>query len=208
MCTKKKKLDKDKQERIDRLKTLLDSHNDHIKKLEMVMRLLDNMSVTVDQVNNLKDDVDYYIASATEPDYQENLYIYDEINFEELNHNALEVSVVSFGDLQFAVADEYRVVQQVGTAGSGLDQDNDGVSGINTGSTPSVSSSSPVPSLSAVGTGSSSNSHHSMNDDIGIHATILNEKKRHRSSESEVGFFVNARVVISKKCESDVCSSA
>jgi CCR4-NOT transcriptional regulation complex NOT5 subunit len=52
VCTKKKKqVDKDKQERMDRLKTLLDSHNDHIKKLEMVMRLLDNESITVEQVS-------------------------------------------------------------------------------------------------------------------------------------------------------------
>ncbi len=42
-------------------------------------------------MNKLRDDVDYYIESSTDPDYQENLYIYDDINFDELNHNALEV---------------------------------------------------------------------------------------------------------------------
>ena len=42
-------------------------------------------------MNKLRDDVDYYIESAVDPDYQENLYIYDDINFDELNHNTLEV---------------------------------------------------------------------------------------------------------------------
>ncbi|CAG0920685.1 unnamed protein product [Notodromas monacha] len=166
MFTKKKKLDKDKQERIDHLKALLDRHHLHIKKLEMVMRLLDNMSIDVDRVNSIKDDVDYYIESAwQEPEFDGNPYIYDEINFDVLNQNP---------------------VREVGMNAAGLDPDIDVISGINTGSTPSVvSSSSPVPSLSAVGTASSSNSHHSMNEDIGSHSSVMNDKTRHRSSESE-----------------------
>lgn len=97
---KKKKLDKDKQERVDECKTRLDRHRFHIKKLETLLRMLDNMSVEVSQVSalfhvmrniykfinncklqikNIKEDVEFYIESSQEPDFEENEYIYDEI---------------------------------------------------------------------------------------------------------------------------------
>lgn len=47
---KKKKLDKDKQDRVDELKTKLEKHRYHIIKLETLLRMLDNMSVEVGQV--------------------------------------------------------------------------------------------------------------------------------------------------------------
>lgn len=48
---KKKKLEKDKQERMDELKVKLERHRYHIKKLETLLRMLDNMSVEVSQVS-------------------------------------------------------------------------------------------------------------------------------------------------------------
>lgn len=50
LANKKKKLDKDKQERVDECKTRLDKHRFHIRKLETLLRMLDNMSVEVSQV--------------------------------------------------------------------------------------------------------------------------------------------------------------
>lgn len=50
ISNKKKKLDKDKQERLDELKSRLEKHRFHIKKLETLLRMLDNMSVEVQQV--------------------------------------------------------------------------------------------------------------------------------------------------------------
>lgn len=50
LANKKKKLDKDKQERVDEYKNRLDKHRFHIKKLETLLRMLDNMSVEVSQV--------------------------------------------------------------------------------------------------------------------------------------------------------------
>ena len=47
---KKKKLDKDRQERVDLTKNRLERHRFHIKKLETILRMLDNMSVEVLQV--------------------------------------------------------------------------------------------------------------------------------------------------------------
>lgn len=88
---KKKRLDKDKQDRMDELKGKVERHRYHIRKLETLLRMLDNMSVEVDQVlklnsihlcskiRRIKDDVEYYIESSQEPDFEENEYIYDDI---------------------------------------------------------------------------------------------------------------------------------
>jgi len=48
---KKKRLDKDKQEKLDELKARVERHRFHIRKLETVLRMLDNMSVEVKKVS-------------------------------------------------------------------------------------------------------------------------------------------------------------
>lgn len=50
LAGKKKRLDRDKQERMDELRGKLDRHKFHITKLETILRLLDNDGVEVDQV--------------------------------------------------------------------------------------------------------------------------------------------------------------
>ncbi|XP_063536738.1 CCR4-NOT transcription complex subunit 3 isoform X4 [Cydia strobilella] len=77
---KKKRLDKEKQDRMEELKQKLEKHRFHIKKLETLLRMLDNMSVEVEQIKRIKDDVEYYIDSYLEPGFEENEYIYDDIN--------------------------------------------------------------------------------------------------------------------------------
>ncbi|KAG8330775.1 hypothetical protein J6590_055760 [Homalodisca vitripennis] len=64
---------------MDELKLKLDRHRHHIRKLETLLRMLDNMSVEVIQIRRIKDDVEYYIESSQEPDFEENEYIYDDI---------------------------------------------------------------------------------------------------------------------------------
>ncbi|XP_018573948.1 CCR4-NOT transcription complex subunit 3 [Anoplophora glabripennis] len=79
LSNKKKKLDKDKQERMDELKSRLERHRFHIRKLETLLRMLDNMSVEVQQIRRIKDNVEYYIESSQEPDFEDNEFIYDDI---------------------------------------------------------------------------------------------------------------------------------
>ncbi|XP_018325430.1 CCR4-NOT transcription complex subunit 3 isoform X2 [Agrilus planipennis] len=79
LANKKKKLDKDKQERMDELKAKLEKHRFHIRKLETLLRMLDNMSVEVSQIKQIKDDVEYYVDSSQDPDFEENVYLYDDI---------------------------------------------------------------------------------------------------------------------------------
>lgn len=77
---KKKKLDKEKQEKMDDLKSKLEKHKFHITKLETLLRMLDNDSVNIGQIKKIHDDVEYYIESSQEPDYEENEYMYDDID--------------------------------------------------------------------------------------------------------------------------------
>jgi CCR4-NOT transcription complex subunit 3 len=77
---KKKKLDKEKQEKMDDLKSKLERHKFHITKLETLLRMLDNDSVNIGQIKKIRDDVEYYIDSSQEPDFEENEYIYDDID--------------------------------------------------------------------------------------------------------------------------------
>lgn len=80
LVSKKKRLDKEKQDRMEDLKSKLEKHRFHIKKLETLLRMLDNMSVEVEQIRNIKEDVEYYIESCLEPGFEDNEYIYDDIN--------------------------------------------------------------------------------------------------------------------------------
>ncbi|XP_050301258.1 CCR4-NOT transcription complex subunit 3 isoform X2 [Anthonomus grandis grandis] len=75
----KKKLDKDKQERMEELKSRLERHRFHIQKLEALLRMLDNESVEVKQIKPIKDNVDYYIEAWKDPDFEDNEFIYDDI---------------------------------------------------------------------------------------------------------------------------------
>lgn len=79
LAGKKKRLDKDKQDRVEELKSKVDKHRYHIRKLETLLRMLDNMSVEVSQIRRIKEDIEYYIESSQEPDFEENEYIYDDI---------------------------------------------------------------------------------------------------------------------------------
>ncbi|GLH00369.1 Putative ccr4-not transcriptional regulation complex not5 subunit [Gryllus bimaculatus] len=79
LAGKKKRLDKDKQDRVEELKSKVEKHRYHIRKLETLLRMLDNMSVEVSQIRRIKDDIEYYIESSQDPDFEENEYIYDDI---------------------------------------------------------------------------------------------------------------------------------
>lgn len=80
LAGKKKKLDKEKQDKMDDLKSKLERHKFHITKLETLLRMVDNDSVNIGQIKKIHDDVEYYIDSSQEPDFEENEYIYDDID--------------------------------------------------------------------------------------------------------------------------------
>ena len=58
----------------------VDKHQDHIKKLETLLRMLDNDQVSVQQIKDIQEEIDNYIENCQEPDFIENEYIYDDID--------------------------------------------------------------------------------------------------------------------------------
>jgi CCR4-NOT transcription complex subunit 3 len=85
---KKKRLDKDKQDKMDELKSRLERHKFHISKLETLLRLVDNDGVEVEEVKKIRDDVEYYIDASHEPGFEENEFLYDDI----INLDEVEIS--------------------------------------------------------------------------------------------------------------------
>lgn len=61
----KKKKSGQANSRLEDLEHLNERRKWHISRLELVLRLLDNGSLPADKVNNLKDDVTYFVESNT-----------------------------------------------------------------------------------------------------------------------------------------------
>ncbi|KAL0949175.1 hypothetical protein HGRIS_009253 [Hohenbuehelia grisea] len=69
--------------RLEELEQLNERRKWHIGRLEIVLRLLNNGSLSPDKVFGLKDDVSYFVESNTEEDFDEDEGIYDELNLDE-----------------------------------------------------------------------------------------------------------------------------
>ncbi|XP_030644861.1 CCR4-NOT transcription complex subunit 3b isoform X2 [Chanos chanos] len=90
--TRKKKGDKEKQDRIEELKGFIEKHRYHIRMLETILRMLDNDSVQVDAVRKIKDDLEYYLDSSQDPDFEENEFLYDDLDLEDIPQSLVATS--------------------------------------------------------------------------------------------------------------------
>uniref|UniRef100_UPI003AAD0520 CCR4-NOT transcription complex subunit 3 n=1 Tax=Centroberyx gerrardi TaxID=166262 RepID=UPI003AAD0520 len=90
--TRKKKGDKEKQDRIEELKRFIEKHRYHIRMLETILRMLDNDSVQVDSIRKIKDDVEYYLDSSQDPDFEENEFLYDDLDLEDIPQTLVATS--------------------------------------------------------------------------------------------------------------------
>ncbi|KAH9510479.1 CCR4-NOT transcription complex, subunit 3 [Dermatophagoides farinae] len=78
------KKDREKQERYDYVKNRVEKHRYHIKQLETLMRMLDNELAEVEQIKKIKDDIEYYIESSQDKEFQDNEYIYNDFDLEDM----------------------------------------------------------------------------------------------------------------------------
>ncbi|KAF9468828.1 Not1 N-terminal domain, CCR4-Not complex component-domain-containing protein [Collybia nuda] len=69
--------------RAEELETLNERRKWHISRLEIVLRLLNNGSMSPEKVFGLKEDVQYFVESNTEEDFDEDEGIYDDLNLDE-----------------------------------------------------------------------------------------------------------------------------
>ncbi|XP_043390576.1 CCR4-NOT transcription complex subunit 3 isoform X17 [Chelonia mydas] len=96
--TRKKKGDKD--DRIEGLKRHIEKHRYHIRMLETILRMLDNDSIQVDSIRKIKDDVEYYVDSSQDPDFEENEFLYDDLDLEDIPQALVATSPPSHSHLE------------------------------------------------------------------------------------------------------------
>lgn len=88
-----------KQDRIEGLKRHIEKHRYHVRMLETILRMLDNDSILVDAIRKIKDDVEYYVDSSQDPDFEENEFLYDDLDLEDIREaqGACQCRVVGAG---------------------------------------------------------------------------------------------------------------
>ncbi|KAM6495663.1 Not1 N-terminal domain, CCR4-Not complex component domain containing protein [Amanita muscaria] len=69
--------------RLEELESLNERRKWHVSRLEILLRLLNNGSLSTDKVLALKEDVQYFVESNTDEDFDEDEGIYDELKLDE-----------------------------------------------------------------------------------------------------------------------------
>ncbi|KIY63476.1 hypothetical protein CYLTODRAFT_403191 [Cylindrobasidium torrendii FP15055 ss-10] len=69
--------------RVDELEHMNERRKWHVSRIELVLRLLQNGTLTTERCMTLHDDVSYFVESNQEEDFDEDEGIYDELNLDE-----------------------------------------------------------------------------------------------------------------------------
>lgn len=99
-ASRRRKVGREKQDRIEILRNILSKHRFHIKRLEMLMRMLDNQTILPDKINVIRDDIEYYLESCLEPDFEDNDFIYEDMGLDEALANNIVAAPSSPGERQ------------------------------------------------------------------------------------------------------------
>eukprot|EP00178_Gracilaria_changii_P020013 TRINITY_DN580_c0_g1_i1.p1 TRINITY_DN580_c0_g1~~TRINITY_DN580_c0_g1_i1.p1 ORF type:complete len:581 (-),score=96.55 TRINITY_DN580_c0_g1_i1:4489-6231(-) len=78
----KRKKRSEENPRVSQLKEVITRHKYHVTMLERVLRAVYNDAVTPAEASDLKDSVDYYIESNQDPDFYEDVEMYDALNLD------------------------------------------------------------------------------------------------------------------------------
>ncbi|TPX61826.1 hypothetical protein PhCBS80983_g00794 [Powellomyces hirtus] len=79
-----------KAERLAAIDHQLERHKWHMVQLEIIQRMVANEELKVEQVKEIKEDVDYYVKSNQDPDFDENEYLYEDLDLENLEAYGLK----------------------------------------------------------------------------------------------------------------------
>ena len=80
---KKGKKDIGKSDRLSEITRLTERHKWHQGKLELLLRALENGNVETEQVNDLKESIQYYVDENQTVEFMEDDTIYDDLNLEQ-----------------------------------------------------------------------------------------------------------------------------
>ncbi|KAJ2868569.1 general negative regulator of transcription subunit 5 [Coemansia erecta] len=75
----KKRRDQNKVDKLNRLQERVERHKFHIGRLERIQRLLENESLSAEQVQRIQEDVNYYVDQNDDEEFMEDEFIYDDL---------------------------------------------------------------------------------------------------------------------------------
>ncbi|KAF1951598.1 hypothetical protein CC80DRAFT_204852 [Byssothecium circinans] len=79
---RKGKKDAGKADRISELEQVVERHKEHIDKIELLQRALQNSNVETEQVKEIEEGIRYYVENNGDPDFMEDDTLYDDLNLE------------------------------------------------------------------------------------------------------------------------------
>eukprot|EP00921_Rhytidocystis_pertsovi_P007933 GHVQ01013119.1.p1 GENE.GHVQ01013119.1~~GHVQ01013119.1.p1 ORF type:complete len:336 (+),score=56.37 GHVQ01013119.1:250-1257(+) len=83
VLSRKKTLNRRDQERTFALRTFVERHNWHLSKLEQILRRLENDTIDISLLDEIKDCVEYYSEQHDQADYFHDEDMYTDLNLEE-----------------------------------------------------------------------------------------------------------------------------
>jgi len=86
---KSRKGDSSKTERLEEIEKRVERHKYHIQQLEIILRLIENGNLSVEKVNDIREDIKYYVENHAEDDFMEDDGIYDELNLTKAEYYGL-----------------------------------------------------------------------------------------------------------------------
>jgi len=80
---KKGRKDTSKAERVAEIEKSVERHKWHQAKLELILRLIENGGMDIEQINDIREDIKFYVESNQDTDFAEDEDIYEGLNLEE-----------------------------------------------------------------------------------------------------------------------------
>ena len=75
-----KRKSKSDQSRLKEIENHLERHKFHMAQLEIMLRMLENDQLSVEDIETVKGDIEYYTESNQEPDFEEDTELYEHLN--------------------------------------------------------------------------------------------------------------------------------
>ncbi|KAJ2445759.1 general negative regulator of transcription subunit 5 [Coemansia sp. RSA 2424] len=133
----KKRRDPNKVEKLTQLQERVERHKYHIRCLERIQRLLENESLSTEQVQGIQEDVNYYVEENENEEFIEDEFIYDELPLDD-------------DDMLYAVAGDDDLHNDSSSSSSESESDNDSDNGDDdTGREPQGTPLEPEPSAAS-----------------------------------------------------------
>ncbi|KAI5963648.1 NOT5 [Candida pseudojiufengensis] len=133
------------QQSIDDIKYKIDRNNTHIEKLEVVLENLENDLLDPAKIDDVKDDLDYYVEMNQDEEYVEYDDFYDQLEPIEEEEEEVEGSLAQMAAESFEEEERKRLeLQQLGQQQSEATRATQSASAVTSSNVPSTTSAQPA----------------------------------------------------------------